>query len=72
MEEPLPPDPHAAKLRARNIRTALVLLVLAMTFFFGAIASKYMGGYKMGLSIVGFAIFVLLVLGIGRHLSSRK
>ena len=70
--EPLPPDRDAAKLRATNIRTALVMLLLAVSFFIGAIASKYMGGYEVGLSVVGLAVLVFLVFAIGRNLRSRK
>lgn len=81
---PLPPpgsvtkDPNPSegddgkKTRARNVRTALVFLLIALTFFFGAIFSKYMGGYEVGMSVVGFAIFVFLVFAIGRNLRSRK
>ena len=40
---PAPRDP--AQLRAANVRTALVLASIALTFFFGVIVSKYLGGY---------------------------
>jgi hypothetical protein len=57
-----------AQQRAANVRTALVLLSIALTFFFGVIVSKYLGGYEIGMSVVGFAVFVFLVFAIGRNL----
>ena len=79
---PLPDaDPHeslasdcdaAKRIRRANIRTALVLLTIAGTFFFGVIFARQMGGYQTGMSVVGFAIFVFLAFAIGRNLRSRK
>ena len=67
------PDGDAVKrIRRASIRTALVLLSIAATFFFGVILSRHMGGYQAGMSVVGFAIFVFLVFAIGRNLRSRK
>lgn len=67
------PDPRRdAKVRAANVRTALVLAAIALTFFVGAIVSKFMGGYVVGMSVVGFAIFLFLAAAIGRHLASGK
>ena len=57
-----------AQLRKTNLRTALVLASIAATFFFGVIASKYMGGYEVGMTIVGFAVVVFLCFAIGRNL----
>ena len=42
--EPTAPRRDPARLRAANVRTALVLASIALTFFVGVIASKYMGG----------------------------
>lgn len=61
-----------ARLRATNLRTALVLAALALTFFVGVIASHYFGGYAAGMSAVGFAVFVFLAFAIGRNLASRR
>ncbi len=66
--EPTAPPRDPARLRAANVRTALVLASIALTFFVGVIASKYMGGYEVGMSVVGFAVFVFLVFAIGRNL----
>jgi hypothetical protein len=69
------PDPRApgarrspAELRAANLRTALVLVSIALTFFFGLFVSKAIGGWHAGMSVVGFAVFVFLVFAIGRSL----
>jgi hypothetical protein len=56
-----------SRLRTSNVRTALVLLSIAATFFVGVIVAKFMGGYEVGMSIVGFAVFVFLVFAIGRN-----
>jgi hypothetical protein len=58
----------ASRLRSSNVRTALVLLSIAATFFVGVIAAKFIGGYEFGMSVVGFAVFMFLVFAIGRNL----
>ena len=58
----------ASRLRTSNVRTALVLLSIAATFFVGVIAAKFIGGYEFGMSVVGFAVFLFLVFAIGRNL----
>ena len=58
----------AGQLRRSNVRTALVLASIAATFFVGVIASKFMGGYEVGMSVVGFAVFLFLCFAIGRNL----
>ena len=69
------PDPHArgtrrspAELRAANLRTALVLGSIALTFFFGLFVSKAIGGWHAGMTVVGLAVFVFLIFAIGRNL----
>ena len=57
-----------AQLRRSNLRTALVLASIAATFFVGVIASKFMGGYEVGMSVVGFGVFLFLCFAIGRNL----
>jgi len=63
-----PTADDARRLRASNLRTALVLLSIAATFFVGVIAAKFLGGYEVGMSVVGFAVFVFLAFAIGRNL----
>ena len=61
----------AAQLRRSNVRVALTFASIAFVFFVGVIAAKYMGGYEVGLSIVGAAVLLFLVLAIGRNLRSK-
>ncbi len=58
----------AGEIRTANVRTALVLLSIALTFFFGVILAKSLGGWQVGMSVVGFGVFLFLVLAIGRNL----
>jgi hypothetical protein len=66
------PSRDPVRLRAANVRTALVLTSIALTFFFGVIVSKYLGGYEVGMSVVGFAVLVFLVFAIGRNLRNGQ
>jgi len=63
---------RAARLRASNLRTAIVLATIALVFFAGVIASKFMGGYDTGMAVVGFAIFLFLAFAIGRNLRKGR
>jgi hypothetical protein len=60
-------DP-AARLRSSNRTTALVLASIAVVFFVGIIATKFMGGPVTGIGIVGAAVLLFLVVAIGRNL----
>ena len=67
--------PHstpADRLRASNRRTALVLASIAMMFFVGIIGSKFMGGQATGISVVGAAVLLYLVVAIGRNLRDKR
>jgi small neutral amino acid transporter SnatA (MarC family) len=62
-------DPQRdARLRAANRRTGLVLLAIALLFFFGIIASRFIESEAVSIAIVGGAILLYLVVAIGRHL----
>ena len=67
-----PADPQAAAARARAraaaVRTALVLASIAAVFFFGIIASHWIGGDTVRIGVVGGAVLLFLLFGIGRHL----
>jgi Na+/H+ antiporter NhaD/arsenite permease-like protein len=63
-------DPE--RLRAANRKTALVLLTIALVFFAGIIATKFMGGPTTGIGVVGAAVLLFLVVAIGRNLRSRQ
>ena len=57
-----------ARLRAANRRTGLVLLAIALLFFFGIIASRLIESEAVSIAVVGGAILLYLVVAIGRHL----
>jgi len=62
-------DPQRdARLRAANRRTGLVLLAIALLFFFGIIASRFIASEAVSIAVVGGAILLYLVVAIGRHL----
>ena len=62
-------DPQRdARLRDANRRTGLVLLAIALLFFFGIIASRFIESEAVSIAVVGGAILLYLVVAIGRHL----
>ena len=61
-----------ARLRASNRRTALTLVSIAVVFFFGIIATKFMGGPATGIGVVGSAVLLYLVVAIGRNLRDKR
>jgi hypothetical protein len=71
-EEAAPDADAQARLRASNRRTALTLASIAIVFFIGIIASKFMGGYATGVGVVGAAVLLYLVVAIGRNLRSGR
>jgi hypothetical protein len=62
----------AARLRAQNRRTAFVLISIAIVFFVGIIATKFMGGPATGIGVVGSAVLLYLIVAIGRNLRSKR
>jgi len=69
---PAPPiTDDAARQRRANVRLALTLATVVLVFFVGVIAAKFMGGYEAGLSIIGFAALLFLVVAIGRNLFGK-
>jgi hypothetical protein len=62
----------ARRLRASNRRTALVLLSIAVVFFAGIIATKWMGGQTIGIGVMGTLILLFLIVAIGRNLRSKR
>lgn len=63
---PVKPDP--ARLRAANLRTALVFASIAAVFFAGILAAKFMGEPTTGIGVIGGAVLLFLVFAIGRNL----
>ncbi len=68
----MPDGRRAARLRASNRRTALTLVSIAVVFFFGIIATKFMGGPATGIGVVGAAVLLYLVVAIGRNLRDKR
>ena len=61
-------DDAGARVRRANVRTALVLASIAIVFFFGILAAKFMGDTSTGITVLGSAVLLFLVLAIGRNL----
>ncbi|HEY3180696.1 MAG TPA: hypothetical protein VGL25_17655 [Casimicrobiaceae bacterium] len=62
----------AARLRAVNVRTAVILGAIALIFFIGIIVSHYVGGAAAGMAVLGIAVVLYLVVAIGRNVGSGK
>jgi hypothetical protein len=65
----LPPSHRAGASeppRAANLRTALILLSIALVFFGGIIAAQYSGGTAVGIGVLGFGIIGFLLVAIVR------
>jgi uncharacterized membrane protein YoaK (UPF0700 family) len=58
--------------KRQNIRTALVFVSVAVVFFFGVFAARFLGTDTGGLTVLGIAIVVFLVVAIGYNLRSRR
>lgn len=61
---------EATNARRANLRTALILLSIALVFFGGIIAAQYAGGTTIGIGVLGFGVLGFLLVAIGR--SVRK
>ncbi len=64
----IPTKPDAQRLRAANVRTALVFASIAAVFFTGILAAKFMGEPTTGIGVIGGAVLLFLVFAIGRNL----
>lgn len=54
--------------RRANVRTALVLASVALVFFIGILATRFIGDGSTGISVLGGAVLLFLILAIGRNL----
>ena len=66
-----PQDPgvrDAARLKAANRRTGLVLLAIALLFFFGVILTHFIDSPAVSIAVLGGAVLLYLIVAIGRHL----
>lgn len=59
--------PDHGKRRPASLRTALVLMSIAVVFFFGVMLAQYSGASAVGIGVLGFAILGFLVVAIGRN-----
>ena len=59
---------EARRAKSANLRTALVFASIAIVFFCGIIATKWMGGPTVGIGVMGVAVLVFLVFAIGRNI----
>jgi len=56
------------RLKAANRRTGLILLAIALLFFFGIILSRLFDDPLVSTGVVGGAVVLFLIVAIGRHL----
>lgn len=68
LREAAAPKDEAARTRASNRRIAWTLFALSTVFFAGIIFSRISGDSRVGLMVLGAAIFLFLVVVIGRSL----
>lgn len=57
-----------ARLRRANLRTAFVLASIALVFFAGILFAKFIGDGSTGMTVLGAAVLLFLVLAIARNL----
>jgi cell division protein FtsW (lipid II flippase) len=58
--------------RSANRRTAAFLFAIVALFFVGFIASRFMADMATGMTVIGLAVLLFLVVAIGRNLRSGK
>ncbi len=63
---------EAARRKSANRRVAMVLVSVTCVFFFGIIAARFMGGPTTGISVMGAAVLLFLVVAIGRNLHASE
>ena len=61
-------EASAQRMKAANRRTGLTLLAIALVFFFGIIASRFVDSPVVSIGVVGSAVLLYLLVAIGRHL----
>ena len=57
-----------SQLKAANRRTGLLLAAIALLFFIGIIASRFIDSPLVSTGVVGSAVLLYLIVAIGRHL----
>ena len=54
--------------RANIRRTAWILASIAVVFFLGVFATRFIGDTSLVMTVIGGSVFAFLLFGIGRHL----
>jgi len=68
MDTNAPTKPDDPRRKSANLRTALVFASIAIVFFAGIIATKWIGGPTIGIGVMAGAVVLFLVFAIGRNL----
>ena len=58
--------------RAANRRTAALLFAIAAVFFVGFVASRFIGDTATGMTVIGLAVLLFLIVAIGRNLRGGR
>jgi hypothetical protein len=61
-------DHEDPRRRAAIRRTGLLLFAIALLFFFGIIASRFIDNPLVSTGVIGGAVLLYLIVAIGRHL----
>ncbi|HUO98463.1 MAG TPA: cytochrome oxidase small assembly protein [Rhizomicrobium sp.] len=67
----MPQAPDRPDVRSANVRTALILASIALVFFVGIIVAKLTGDTSTGMTVLGAAVLLFLVLAIGRSVRRK-
>ena len=62
----------ADRQRAANRRTAALLFAIVAVFFVGFIASRFLTDPATGMTVVGTAVLLFLLVAIGRNLRDKR
>ena len=58
--------------RAANRRTAALLFAIVAVFFVGIVASRFIGDTATGMTVIGLAVLLFLIVAIGRNLRGGR
>ena len=67
MDAPTPRRDDPA-VRANIRRTGVILASIAVVFFLGVFATRFIGDTSLAMTVIGGSVFAFLLFGIGRHL----
>lgn len=58
--------------RNANRRTAALLFAIVAVFFVGFVASRFIGDTATGMTVIGLAVLLFLIVAIGRNLRGGR